>query len=462
MQSETPSQLFAQTALTSHGWQQQVLVDIGSDGTIASVTANASCPAGVKPIGLLLPGIANVHSHAFQRAMAGLAEQSGGNNDDNFWSWRQVMYRFKQRLTPEHIESIARYLYIELLKQGYTAIGEFHYMHHDAQGLAYFDASELSQRIIAAASASGIHLTLLPVYYETSNFGGVPANDGQKRFIHNVDEFLKLLSTLTPMQHSDMNLGIAPHSLRAVPPESLARLLSSLASLGLSGVPVHMHVSEQTKEVDDCLAWSSKRPAQWLLDNAPLDARWCLIHATHTTSEELQTIAASKAVIGLCPTTEANLGDGVFNAEYFLQQQGRFAIGSDSNVCTSPWEELRQMEYAQRLATRRRDILCSETVPSVGNTLYTKAASGGAQALGIRTGAIEPGARADLIAIDNAHPMLHGKSPEDALNTLIFGMQQPPVSDVWVHGRQVIANGRHALEDQSAAAMKAAMTALVA
>lgn len=454
MQWERPQQLFARAALTHHGWQENVLVEMDTTGLISRVTPNAQMPAGIPSFDLLLPGMSNVHSHAFQRAMAGLTETAGGSNDDNFWSWRQVMYRFKQRLKPSHVEAIAQYLYIELLKQGYTAVGEFHYLHNDASGTPYADRTELSQRIITAAQASGIHLTLLPVYYEASGFGGKPATEGQERFIHTPDDFLALIRTLKSQISGQMNLGIAPHSLRAVSGSSLNLLLNALPALGMEDCPVHIHVSEQMQEVEDCMAWSGKRPVQWLLDNAPVAENWCLVHATHAGPQELAGIAERKAVVGLCPTTEANLGDGIFPAADYLRQDGRFAIGSDSNVCVSPWDELRQMEYAQRLATRRRNVLVTEATPSVGYSLYTQAAMGGAQALGLKGGAIAPGRRADLVAVDTSAPLFAGKKWDQWLDTLIFILQAPPVSHVWIAGRCVIENGHHRLEEQSAHAWR--------
>ncbi len=466
MQWERPrqmlSQLFAHTALTHEGWQHNVLLDIDAQGVITNITPVSSKPKDTPSAELLLPGMSNVHSHAFQRAMAGMTEIAGGSKDDNFWSWRQVMYRFKERLTPQQVEITARHLYIELLKQGYTSVGEFHYLHHDTSGQYYANAHELTDRIIAAAHSAGIHLTHLPVYYETSNFGGVAANDGQKRFVHTVEAFLKLVEYTKSLQSSalDMNVGIAPHSLRAVSAPSLKDILTALPGLGMQHSPVHIHVSEQTKEVDDCIAWSGKRPIEWLLEHAPVAGNWCLIHSTHANAQELKAIATSKAVVGLCPTTEANLGDGIFPAADYLGHNGRFGIGSDSNVCVSPWEELRQMEYAQRLITRRRTVLCDETTPSVGRKLFSGAANGGAQALGIKAGSIAPGYRADMIALDSNAALLADKKGDALLDTLIFAMQQAPVTDVWVAGRLVVENGVHALEEQSAVAWRSVLKAI--
>lgn len=453
--------LFAAQALTADGWQQDVRIDI-EGGVVTAITPGQ---IGAAQYDLILPGMPNVHSHAFQRAMAGLTEHASGNSGDNFWSWREVMYRFLERLTPEHIETIAQAFYIELLKSGYTAIGEFHYLHHDAAGKAYANPAELSERIIAAAQNAGIHLTLLPVLYQASNFGGIPAVAGQRRFLHSTDNFLRLLDHLSPWERSanaseqgegsavntpspnianailtspqgrGFILGVAPHSLRAVPPEALAEIVK------LSG-PIHIHAAEQEKEVEDCLAWSGKRPVEWLLKNHDIDERWCLIHSTHVNAEETLALAKSGAVAGLCPSTEANLGDGIFPAEAYLQAGGRFGIGSDSHISVNPFEELKLMEYAQRLQQRRRNVLCTAATPSVGRTLYERAVAGGRQALGI-------GARADFIAIDCSTPLLQGKQGDTLLDTIIFGTAQPKVTDVFVAGNHVVKEGYHPLESST-------------
>ena len=455
MQWETPPVIFARTAFTADGWQRDVTLHIAADGTIAALTPDSGPPAAAPAFDLVLPGMSNVHSHAFQRAMGGLTEIASGAGRDNFWSWREVMYAFTHRLTPEHIEAIAQAFYIDLLKRGYTSVGEFHYMHHDADGTPYADPAELSARVVAGAAQAGIHLALLPVMYETGNFGGAPANQGQRRFLHTADGYLRLLETLRTRYGASANitLGIAPHSLRAVTPEALQQILAALPALGLGDCPVHMHISEQEKEVADCLAWSGRRPTEWLFENVAVDGRWCLIHATHTTEQEIRRIASSGATIGFCPTTEANLGDGIFLAETYLAANGSFGIGSDSNVCVSPWEELRMMEYVQRLATRKRTVLCTTDTPSVGRTLFSRAAAGGAKALGIKAGALAVGMRADLMALATTDALLAEKKADGILDTLIFAVT-PQVTDVFVGGKRVIAQGRHALEAASNAALR--------
>ena len=450
MQWKRYASLFARKALTANGWQQDVEIRIDQNGFISGITANASPATDAPVFDLLLPGMANVHSHAFQRAMAGLTEFASGSGRDNFWSWREVMYRFTQRLAPEHIEIIARAFYIELLKNGYTSVGEFHYLHNDVNGKSYASITELSDRIIAGAQEAGIHLTHLPVMYETGNFGGAPPTEGQKRFLHSTDSYLALLETLQKRYRATpgVTLGIAPHSLRAVTPETLGKILAALPALGLERCPIHMHVAEQEKEVADCLAWSRQRPVEWLLDHYGVNKHWCLIHATHMTEEETARLAKTGATAGLCPTTEANLGDGIFRAEQYLREGGGFGIGSDSNVCTSPWEELRLMEYAQRLSARRRNVLHTGATPSAGRTLFERAAQGGAKALGIPSGGIAAGKRADLVALSTAHPLLADKEGDAALDTLIFAVQ-PRITDTFVAGRRIIENGRHPQEETS-------------
>lgn len=442
-----PETLFARHALTAEGWRRDVAVTL-ENGLIARVEEK---PASGKAFDLLLPGMANVHSHAFQRAMAGLAEGSGG---DNFWSWRKVMYRFAARLTPEHVEAVARAFYIDLLKHGYTAVGEFHYLHNDANGKPYAAPTELSDRVIAAAQSASIHITHLPVLYETANFGGVAAEPGQRRFLHTAESFIALLEALRK-KYDDapgVNLGAAPHSLRAVRTESLAAVVK------IAKGPIHIHAAEQEKEVADCLSWSGQRPVEWLLENHSVDARWCLIHATHMTEQETKNLAASGATAGLCPTTEGNLGDGIFPAELYLKSGGAFGIGSDSNVCLSPFEELRHLEYYQRLATRRRIVL-AEKGRSAGRTLFSRAATGGAQALGLNAGAIAPGKRADLAAFSMNDPLLADKEGDALLDALIFAVR-PNVTDVWVAGARVVENGHHRLEEESAKAMRRAVREL--
>lgn len=444
MQWERPKTVFARKALTGQGWEQDVCISIDNDVIIH--IEKSAVPAGVPSFDLVLPGMANVHSHAFQRAMVGLTEQASSSGKDNFWSWREVMYKFLDQLTPEHVEIIARAFYIDCLKHGYTAVGEFHYLHNDISGKSYASPTELSDRVIAAAIATGIHIAHLPVMYETSNFGGIPANDGQKRFVHTADSFMSLLEMLRKKYEKTegVSFGVAPHSLRAVTPETLQRIIAGLPK----DFPIHIHAAEQEKEVADSLAASGKRPVEWLLDNHDINKRWCLVHATHMTPAETVRLAKSGAVVGLCPTTEGNLGDGIFPGEAYFKAGGNIAIGSDSNVCVSPWEELRMMEYAQRLSFKKRNVLCDEATPSVGRSLFTRAAKSGAQALAFNSGQIAAGYRADFIAVSTENALLAGKKDDAILDTLIFAVP-PLITDVFVAGKRVVKNGVHALEEES-------------
>lgn len=449
MQWERPARLFARRALLADGWANDVRIDIGADGAIAAIAADTPPEKGVKPLDLLLPGMANLHSHAFQRAMAGLTERAAGTDKNHFWGWRETMYRFAGTLSPEQIEAIARTLYIELLKHGYTAVGEFHYLHHDTGGRPYADPAELSHRIVAAAKDTGIHLTHLPVLYQTANVNGANALPEQRRFLHSTESYLALLETLRKRygKTEGVTLGVAPHSLRAVPSEALEQMLEALPGLGLGDCPIHIHAAEQEKEVADCLSWSDQRPVEWLLNHVPVDARWCLVHATHMTQEETKRLAHSGAVAGLCPTTEADLGDGIFPGEAYLKAGGRLGIGTDSQVCLNPFAELRQLEYAQRLSLQRRTVLAEPATPSVGRTLYAKAAAGGAQALGLNGGAIAAGKRADLVAIAPDDPLFDGRDGDQCLDTLIFASLRYRITDVLVAGRHVIEEGRHRLDE---------------
>jgi formimidoylglutamate deiminase len=461
MQWERPPRLFARKALTAQGWQHDTLVTVQETGVIAGVAPGSHAPAGTPSFDLLLPGMPNVHSHAFQRAMAGLTESASPAGNDSFWRWREVMYAFARSLLPDQVRAIAQALYIELLKHGYTAVGEFHYLHHDPAGKPYAVVTELSDQVIAAAQTAGIHITHLPVLYETADFGGVAAHAGQRRFVNTPDHYVALVEALIRRYANtpDVVLGIAPHSLRAVRPESVKAVLSALPGLGLTGCPVHIHVAEQEKEVRDCVAWSGSRPVAWLLDHMPVDRHWCLIHATHVTPQEVEHMASSGGVIGLCPSTEANLGDGVFPAAAYLDARGQFGIGSDSHVGLDPYGELRLLEYGQRLTLRRRAVLSDPTTPSVGHTLYAGAAAGGAQALAIGGGCIAPGRRADLVGMATDDPLLADKEGDQILDTLIFGLTSPTITDVFVGGKRVIKDGVHPRDHESAAALRRTLQA---
>ena len=428
--------LWSATALLRDGWAKDVRLTI-DHGLVSAIDTSTAALPGDDPHHILLPGLANVHSHAFQRGMAGLAEHRGDNADDNFWSWREVMYRFLDRLTPDDMEAIAAMAYVEMLETGYTHVGEFHYLHHDADGRAYADPAEMAARIAAAAHATGIGLTLLPVFYAHSNFGGAPPTPGQRRFIHNLDSFARLLDACRPLLADGDGLGIAPHSLRAVTPEQLAHLIA----MHPHG-PIHIHAAEQVKEVSDSLAFLGKRPVEWLDDNVALDHRWCLIHATHMTDTETDRLAASGAVAGLCPVTEANLGDGIFPARRYLDAGGRIATGTDSNILIDPAQELRALEYSQRLAHRSRNVLASDAHPSVARRLFGATLAGGAQAVGIAPG-LAVGHSADFMTLNPHHPAMHGRSGDERLDTLVFASRSNCIDSVWRRGERLVSAGRH-------------------
>ncbi|MEQ1538288.1 MAG: formimidoylglutamate deiminase [Sphingorhabdus sp.] len=424
------------TALLPDGWAHDVRFTV-EDGRIASVETNTPAHPGDEAHQITLPGLANVHSHAFQRGMAGLAEHKGGNSDDNFWSWREVMYRFLDQLTPDDMEAIAAMAYAEMLETGYTHVGEFHYLHNDADGRAYADPAEMAARIAAAAGETGIGLTLLPVFYAHSNFGGKAPNHGQRRFIHDLDSFARLMEACRPLLSDGDRIGIAPHSLRAVKPDELTALIA----MHPKGA-VHIHAAEQQKEVQDSLAFSGKRPVEWLLENIGLDERWCLIHATHLNDSETDALAASGAVAGLCPMTEANLGDGIFPALRFLEAGGRIGTGTDSNILIDPAQELRGLEYSQRLAHQARNVLASDTYPSVARRLFEATLTGGAQAMGIEPG-LAVGHAADFVTLNPAHPALHGRRNDQLLDNWIFAARNGCIDTVWKRGQKLVSDGQH-------------------
>lgn len=462
--------LFAESALLPGGWAEDVLFEIGADGTLLDVVANAAARDGAavaaRVAGPVLPGMPNLHSHAFQRAMVGLTEQvgqGGGNGGDSFWTWRQVMYGFVGRLNPDQVQAIAAQLYVEMLKAGYTAVGEFHYLHHDPEGRAYVDFAEMSERIVTAAQTTGIGLTHLPVLYGYGGFGGRLAGGGQRRFLHDVNSFLRLINRLLQRHGNNpqVRIGIAPHSLRAVTAEMLKEAVAGLDAFD-AAAPIHIHIAEQVKEVEDCRAWSNQRPVEWLLNHQPLGPRWCLVHATHMTEGETRRLARTGAVVGLCPTTEGNLGDGFFQAPEFLRHGGTFGIGSDSHVSVSPVEELRWLEYGQRLIRRERNITAGEGEPHVGARLWRMALAGGATALAQPVGALAEGCAADLVALDPDHPALVGRADDSLLDALVFAGNANPVRHVMVAGRWVVRDGRHLREDETAVAYRRAVRELTA
>ncbi len=446
--------LFFDQLLTGDGWRRDVRVELAA-GRVSRIEI-AGCTAGDERHAIGVPGLCNLHSHAFQRGMAGLTERRGQGvrADDSFWSWREVMYRFVDRIGPDELRAIAALAYVEMLESGFTRVGEFHYLHHDPDGRAYADPAEMAVAIAGAAAASGIGLTLLPVFYAHGGFGGQAPRAGQRRFVHDVDGFGRLLAAVRDavMPLGDAVVGIAPHSLRAVTPTELAAILP-LAD----GGPVHIHVAEQLREVADCLAWRGARPVEWLLDNMPVDARWCLVHATHMAGDEVARLAASGAVAGLCPITEANLGDGVFPASGFLGAGGQFGIGSDCNVLIDAAAELRLLEYGQRLTTRARNVLADAAQPSTGARLFAGAVAGGAQALGV-SGGIRVGGSADIVALNGEDAAMVARSGDVLLDSWIFAGRSTGVDTVWRHGEKLVSGGRH----RDSAAVRARYRAVMA
>ncbi|MGB0783759.1 MAG: formimidoylglutamate deiminase [Marinomonas sp.] len=436
---------FVERALLSTGWAHNVLFSV-KDGQFHSFAAG-SAPTAESHIlsGPVLPTLANVHSHAFQRVMAGAAEVSL-NPNDSFWSWRDLMYKIVQKLTPDDAHIIAKQLYIDMLKAGYTQVGEFHYLHHGVGGKHYGQLGEMSNQIIAAADESGMGLTLLPVLYSHSGFGGQAPNAGQARFINSTDSYLALHQACDNVlaNHPRHKLGICFHSLRAVTKSQIETVLSALKK----HVPIHIHIAEQQKEVQDSLAFSGQRPVEWLHNEIGLNERWCLVHATHLTDTERQAIAKSQAVAGLCPTTEANLGDGIFPGVAFEQENGRWGIGSDSHVSLSIVEELRTYEYGQRLRDQQRNRLYRPDQASVGDNLYQQALLGGNQACDVSLGLAE-GNRADFMVLDESHPFIAASEAKDLLNRWLFATNENLVKDVFVAGNHTIENFRHQQEDSS-------------
>lgn len=435
--------LFCDRAFLPRGWARDVLLTIDERGLIVGAQTgtlwNQRDPRANGPV---VPAINDLHSHAFQRAMAGLAETSL-SAEDSFWTWRELMYRTAATLSPEDLGVVACKLYIELMRGGFGRVTEFHYLHHRADGQAYAERAEMSLRILEAAARTGIGLTHLPVFYAHSGFGGAEPGAGQRPFLHSAEGFLRLLDDLgPPCAASGATLGFAFHSLRAATPEQMRAILAAERT----GGPIHIHVAEQELEVSACLDWSGRRPVEWLLDEMPLDARWCAIHATHLTDGEIRRLAASGAVAGLCPATEANLGDGIFPATAYLGRGGAWGVGTDSHVATSVAEELRMLEYSQRLRDRRRNRLADGPGASVGESLLRGAAAGGARAAGQELAGICPGASADLVVLDGSNPYIQEAAEDKIIDRWLFASEQQVVRDVMVAGKWTIRDREHPLE----------------
>lgn len=425
--------VFFEHALLPSGWVKNLTLS-HHDGLITLLLPDSK-PGTHEHHAIALPGMPNLHSHTFQRAFAGLTE-TRTNPTDSFWSWREQMYRFGLAMDPEDVEAVAAHAFTEMLEGGFTAVAEFHYLHHDPEGKAYTDIAELAARIAAAATATGIGLTLLPVFYAHSNFGGLPPLPGQRRFICNLDQFETLfdkcraLTTAIPGAVT----GIAPHSLRAATAKELAKLTAMAGEL-----PFHLHIAEQMKEIEDSIAWSGTRPIDWLFNHAEPGPNWCLIHATHANESERKAIAKSGAAIGLCPLTEANLGDGIFAAHDYT---GGFGIGTDSNVLINVAQEIRQLETTQRLARQQRNVMAGATSPASATALYQRSLTGGAAALGQPAG-FAIGAPANIVTLDTAALGPAACDPDTALNQAVFAARAPVVDCVWARGAKLVTGGRH-------------------
>jgi len=463
--TQAKQSLFAEHAYLPGGWRRDVLLEWDVDGNLTTVEPDTrDVPASVaRAAGPVMPGMPNLHSHAFQRAMAGLTEYRGSSATgatDNFWSWRDLMYRFAARISPEGLASVAQWLYIEMLKAGYTSVCEFHYVHHTPDGGRYGNPAELAQRVVDAASASGIGMTMLPVLYQYSGFGARAPRDDQRRFINTPGSLLELLGALRAArpENAALRYGVAPHSLRAVSEQSLRELLG-----GLDGsAPVHIHIAEQTAEVDACVETEGARPVQWLLDRFDVDSRWCLVHATHVDANETLALAKSGAVAGLCLTTEANLGDGLFPAQEYLDAKGRIGVGSDSHIGVDWRAELRLLEYGQRLTRRQRNVLASAQTPYVADRLFDAALEGGAQATGRATGALQVGHRADWLVLDPNHASIAEHAPSAWLSGVVFCEHgETPIRDVYAGGDKVVDNRRHRDEEGAYARYRVALADLL-
>jgi formimidoylglutamate deiminase len=434
------------------GWHGDATFAVDKHGRIAQAEGTATQYLD----GWVLPGMPNLHSHAFQRAMAGLAERRGPS-DDSFWTWRETMYAFAARIDPDTLQAIAAQLYVEMLKAGYTHVCEFHYLHHQPDGTPYAQPEAMSLALIEAAREAGIALTLLPVLYMSGGFDGRPLSPRQRRFGHDIDGYFRLLASLRKRECDDVHIGVALHSLRAIPEQSWRSVVESDA---LKIGPIHIHIAEQIGEVQDCIATRGARPVEWLFQHAAVDKRWCLVHATHLTESETAQLARSGAVAGLCPTTEANLGDGLFPLARYLDANGVLGIGSDSHISISPVEELRWLEYGQRLQTRHRNVAARHADDSVGETLWRASLRGGAQAAGMPIGSLDDGRRADFIVLDHDSPLLAARDSRSAMDSFLFAGNVPLVRHVMTRGKWVVRDFTHHDEIRIAARYRSAMERL--
>lgn len=454
------NRLWLESALLPGGWARHVRIT-GQDGNILRVEAQVDPADGDERHAVGIPGLPNLHSHAFQRAIAGLTERRGPTAD-SFWTWRELMYRFVERMDPDQLEAITALAFAQMLEAGFTRVGEFHYLHQDKSGVPFADPGELAGRVAAAAAESGIALTLLPTFYAHGGFGSLEPSARQRRFVTDLGRFARIVESCrsAARQLAGGNVGVAPHSLRAVAPAELPAVVALAA-----GGPVHIHIAEQVREVEECVAWCGRRPLEHLFETIPVDNRWCLVHATHATPQELERIAASEAVVGLCPITEASLGDGVFPAQELQALRGRFGIGTDSNILLDAAAELQMLEYSQRLTRRARNVLAGNSGHSTGRSLFEAALAGGAQAL--RGGGVqgpvglEAGAPLDLVSLDASHPALIERREDEILDSWIFAAGRNVIDCVWRAGEKVVSGGRHLQREAIVARYQRAVKALL-
>ncbi len=425
---------YAKEILLEDGWASNKTLTI-SDGMITTIEDGKAADAEHFS-GPVIPGMVNLHSHAFQKAFVGLTEFQA-DKEDSFWSWRDSMYQLLQRLTLDDMHTVATYLYQEMLLNGYTSCAEFHYLHREATS-PDSDSFDASNAVIQGALKAGIALCHCPVFYSYSGFGEQPPNPGQQPFLHTVEAFQSLMERLKQQYTRDslISFGIAPHSLRAVSASQLKRLTDWWPG------PVHIHISEQIKEVNECVEFYGKRPVQWLIDNFPLSDQWCLVHATHLDEQEVRALAKSQAIAGICPETEANLGDGIFPAAEFIAQGGQFGIGSDSHITISPWRELKLFEYTQRLTQQKRNRLCDDDNPHVGSFLWQTAARNGAKVIDRKAGVLKPGHCADLVVLNSDIAELSALNGDYLLDAAVFAVNENPVRDVMVNGEWRVQWGR--------------------
>lgn len=443
--------IFAEKLWLADGWKENVAISVNAAGDVTALSERSSYePALMARLpGPAIPGMPNLHSHAHQRAMAGLSEHrsSSEGSHDSFWTWRDVMHRFAEIVTPEILEIVATQLYVEMVKAGYTSVCEFHYMHHGPEGAPYSDPSEMSMALIRAATRAGIGITLLPVLYETGGYADKKPNAGQARFISSPDQLLEIITSVEKVHASDpqVRVGFAPHSPRHVTVASVQTIIDNIAA----DAPIHIHVAEQKRDVDESLEYTGSRQVDWTLDHFDVNGQWCLVHATHLSDNEVKRLAMSGAIAGLCPTTEANLGDGLFQLTNYLSHGGKFGVGSDSHISVNMIEELRWLEYGQRLISNHRNVAASGKGGSTGVRLYNDAVLGGAQVSGRRLGFLEVGKRADFVVLNTNHPALIGRDEDKLIDAMIFAASSSPISEVWIGGKRQVAEGRHVREQDT-------------